>query len=484
MAQSYVDTTVMRAIFVLNEATTQYSVNANKQSHAVTKARAIIDDLKQRAKGDPNERYVLMKTQEVEALIFLEEQEMRRIADDKRILTANQLVLQYNAEVGKIRPDFATLRGVFMRMAEVDTRQANNLAASYNNRYRQISREAMYSLEKALTANDAGLARRELDYCDKNKNYLVISSTQLAQQRERLDKMQSAQTDLPRIIAALDEGEKAYRAFKLSESRSSLTMAQNRLNDIRAYLASKDGVSAAARADHALRALDAREDSLVKVAMGVLDKQGPDAAIEYLQDVLQKRMNISYERASIVDQAIMKMRPERALESKVKMVEADTVDDSGKNYEMIVGIQDKARWRAQEKADSLRIVRDKAANLSINIYTLLEHSKVKDATRLFNKEKVFLSSVMEKNAFAMLESYVQNGAAAAAAAGANVDKNRRKAEQYVATIYSLLEKNNIKEANQRFNKNRKSLAKYLDRESFQMLELTVTQSYSTIAKKK
>ncbi len=290
---------------------------------------------------------------------------------------------------------------------------------------------------------------------------------------------------MPRVLAALDAGEKAYREYRLSESRANLTMAQNRLNEIREHLPSNEGAEAAARAERAMNALDVREDSLVKLNLAVLDKQGPDAAIEYLQDVLQKRMHISSERSSIVDQAILRVRPDRVLESKVKMIEADTTEGSRKDYEAVLGVQNKAMRRAQEKADSLRKVRDKVANVSNNIYTLLQHNKFKDATRLFNKEKAFLSSAMEKSAFATLESYVQNGDRAAAAARANLDKNREKAEDYMARIYGLVEQNNVKEAYKRFNKYRKPLSKYLDRESYQMLEITVTQSYEqAFAKKK
>jgi hypothetical protein len=474
----------MRALYVLNEASTHYSMSSSAQANAVNRARSILNDLKQKAKGDPNERYVAMKVLEVEAQIYLEEEEMRRIAEDKRILTSNQLITQYNAEANKYRPDFAMVRGIFRRMQEVDTRQANNIADHYNKRYRQVSQEALYSLEKALNSNDAVIARRELEYCEKNKNYLMISSAQLAGQRTRLDRLQGASTDMPRVLAALDAGEKAYREYRLSESRASLTMAQNRLNEIREHLPSKEGAEAAVRAERAMNALDVREDSLVRLNLAVLEKQGPDAAIEYLQDVLQKRMNISSERSSLVDQAIMRVRPDRALESKVKMVEADTAEDSRKDYEMVLGVQNKAARRAQEKADSLRKVRDRVANLSNNIYTLLQHNKSKDATRLLNKEKAFLSSAMEKSAFAMLESSVQNGDRAAAAARANLDKNREKAEDYMARIYGLVEQNNVKEAYKRFNKYRKPLARYLDRETFQMLEITVTQSYEQATAKK
>ena len=484
MSQTYVDTTVMRALYVLNEASAQYIMNKNAQANAVTRARTIINDLKQRAKGDPNERYVAMKVLEVEQQIFFEEEEMRRIAEDKRIITSNQLVKEYNNEVGKFRPDFALLRGVFRRLVEVDTRQANNLVDNYNRRYRQVSQEAMYSLEKALNSNDVFIAKRELEYCEKNKNYLMISSAQLASQRARLDKLQGATTDMPRILAALDAGEKAYKEYRLSESRSNLTMAQNRLNEIREHLPSKEGTDIAVRAAAAMNALNVREDSLVKLNLAVLDKQGPDAAIEYLQDVLQKRMNISSERSSIVDQAILRVRPDRTLESKVKMIETDT-SGSQKDYEAVLGVQSKAIRRAQEKADSLRKVRDKVANVSNNIYTLLQQNNSKSATRLFNKERAFLASAMEKSAFAMLETSVQNGDRAAAAARANLDKNKAKAEDYMQRIYGLVEQNNVKEAYKRFNQYRKPLSKYLDGEAFRMLEITVTQSYEqSMVKKK
>ena len=472
----------MRALYVLNEASA-YSLSSKAQFNAVSRARGIINELKQKAKGDPNERYVAMKVLEVEQQIFFEEEEMRKIAEDKRILTANQLITQYNAEANKYRPDFAMVRGIFRRMQEVDTRQANNIADNYNKRYRQVSQEALYELEKALNSNDAVVARRELEYCEKNKNYLMISSAQLANQRARLDKLQGATTDMPKIVAALDAGEKAYREYRLSESRNNLTMAQNRINELRDHLPSKEGSEIAARAAKAMDALDFREDSLVKLNLSVLEKQGPDAAIEYLQDVLQKRMNISSDRSSLIDQAIMKVRPDRVIESKVKMVEADTVDNSRKDYEMVLGAQNKAMSRARAKADSLRAVRDKVANVSNNIYTLLQNNKPKDAMRLFNKEKAFLSSAMEKGAFEMLDNSVQNGDRAAAAAKANMDKNRAKAEGYMAKIYGLIEQNSVKEAYKRFEKYRKPLSRYLDKETFQMLEITVNQSYEQARKK-
>ena len=484
LSQSYVDTTVMRALYVLNEASAYSGMSGTKQGHAVTQAESILNSLKERAKTDPNRNYILMKVQEVEAQIYWEKEEMRRIAADKKILTANQIVLQYNGEVGKMRPDFALLKELFRRMAEVDTRQANNLADSYNKRYRQISRDAMLSLEKALVANDYDQARRELEYCEKNKFYLMISSSQLETQRERLEGIQNAGSDMPKIKAQLDNGEAAYKAWNLSECRTNVTMARDRLNEIRAYLPPKESAELAARADRLLKDLDNREDSLVRMAISVLEKQGPETATSYLQNELQKKHNISYNRASFIDQAIMNSTPERAIEAKMKvqMVE-NNPDEPDNNYAMILDIQDKARYKAQEKADSVRMVREKANNISINIYTLLEHNKNKDAGKLFAREKDFLKSVLEKHAYEMLDMSVTHSTTNAGTV-AGLNKNQQKAQQVTATIYGLLENNKIKEAYSRFQKNKKPLSRHLDSETYEMLEFTVVQSYNYVSKKK
>jgi len=473
MTQTFVDTTILRAFYVLNATSSQYTPGSNRQQHAINQAKKILENLKQSAKGDPNERYALMKMQEVEAQIFLEEEELRRIQADRNILVANKLVIDYNAEVAKPRPDFQAMRGLFLRMAEVDTRQANRLADSYNKRHRSIAQEAQHSLEKALNAKDYALAKRELEYLDKNKNYLLISSAQLDRQRARLNSLSGAHTDVPKIVAELDAGERAYSEFKLSESRTSLTMAQNRVREVRGNLPQKEADALTVRAGRAIRLLDAREDSLVRVALGVLDVQGPDAAIDYFQEVLQRRMQLSQERSAIVDQAILTARPELALklESKVAMVEVE--ENRGSGQESFSLIQDRARFRAQERADSIKVVKGRAKSISDNIYTLLGQRKTKDAERLFSREKVFLVSVLDKIDYDILDNSVRHGTNLS---GPDGDKNRERAQIYMTRIYKLIEDNNTREASARFKKYRKPLQKYLDIESFKMLEITVTHS--------
>ena len=475
LAQVYIDTTVLRAMITLNEASVHYSINSDRQVQAVMRAQDILNRLKQEAKGDPNEAYALSRISEIEYQIHLEMEEIRQLAADRRVMAANQLVAQYNAEVAKSRPDFAMMRALFRRMAEVDQRQANNLADSYNRRHRAISREAQHALERALAANDFETARRELEYCEKNMRYLVISPTHLAAQRERLEQLESAHTELPRVVAMLDAGERAYKEFRLSEARMELTRANNRLAPIRANLPPREASAVTARTNRLLSALDSREDSLVRVAKAILEKQGPDEAMRYLQEELQRRMNLSHDKAAAVDRAIMQARPNQdiSLGSAVETIEATAARGDG--AELVV-VQDAARRRAQLRADSLKTERNKASDIAANIYALIESKRSRDAVRLFNREKAFLASAMDKGAYEALELSVTHSARSGGTVQ-QADKGRLRAEQTQTMIYEHIERNEIARAHKLFRKNRKHLVRHLDRETFQMLELTVTQSY-------
>jgi len=468
LSQEYVDTTVMRALYILNEAQSFSGMN-NNQENAINQAKAVLNRLRREAKGDPNEKYALWKISEVEYQINFEEEEVRKIAAERRLLTSNQLVVEYNAEVGKERPDFAKLRGLHRRMMEVDVRQANRLSDSYNKRYRHISREAMASLEKAINANDLVLAKKELEYCEKNKNFLMINDSHLAVHKQRIEKMGNSEQEARSIAAQLDAGERAMREFKLSESRATLTMAKNRINDIKDILPQKEASALSVRAKRAVRALDNREDSLVNVLMEVLNTQGHEAAIEYFNDVLQKRMNLSNERASIIDQTILRTGTVKAPSGSPIIVEDFTLDQPDKSH-VFTDMQQTARVRAQARADSLKTV---ALQISIEIYLLFDRNKPKDAVMLFAKERPFLLSAMPKNSFELLQRCAAQARNAHTGKGQKVDKNTHRAQVTSGLIYALIETNKTKDARERFQKNRRALNRHLDREAFEMLELTV-----------
>ncbi|MFP4680174.1 MAG: hypothetical protein ACLFQB_06840, partial [Chitinispirillaceae bacterium] len=432
LSKDYVDSTILRAIYTVNEAAT-YAGVGYRHKEGITKAKRILNSLKRKAKGDPNESYIMWKIRELEGQIHLELEELRQIEAEKNQLTSNKLVLEYNAEVGKKRPDFAALRGIFMRMSEVDVNQANKLADSYNQRYKNISREAMYSLQKALMKGDVNLAQKELNYVEKNKFYLVISPRRLEKLKTKYDKLRSTLDEVPQIEKCLSKGYKAAKEFKLKKGRSNLSMAKSKLDRLKKNMPQKKWVSLSSRTDKHLQFLNNREDSLVKVNMRILQEKGSEAAGKYFQNVLQK-MGLSQDRSSYIDQAILESKP-MDTESNDKFVKDLQPDQDDNKSEVLSELRIAARKKAQKKTDSIRAIeeakqakrmnaaqkdsikrakarqnklqlrknQDRAAQLSVDIYDLLEKNRSKDAKVLFAKEKSFLSKYLLKDDFMMLE---------------------------------------------------------------------------------
>ena len=59
------------------------------------------------------------------------------------------------------------------------------------------------------------------------------------------------------------------------------------------------------------------------------------------------------------------------------------------------------------------------------------------------------------------------------------EANQQKAQQEIIKIYTMLENNQVVAAYNHFSKIRSPLQRYLDKEVFNMLELTLTEAYKT-----
>src|SRR5512133_386477 len=277
--QETIDTTVMKGFFVLTEAASLAGVGF-RQQEAIQTARRLANDLKRKAKGDPNERYILWKVNELEAQIYLEERDLQLQKQQQGQITVNNLIARYNAEVGKARPDFATLKKLHTHIGALDPAKGNEIADSYNSRYRSISREVIYSIEKCVLAGNDSKAREELGYCLRNKNYLSISNTQYYQVESRVDGLSNAYSEKPLIEKETDSAETAIRLNRFGDARTLLFSAEYRLKNVIQYFPQTTRTPLSTRITKVNRRLAQKEDSLVNVNLSILNKNGIKAADE------------------------------------------------------------------------------------------------------------------------------------------------------------------------------------------------------------
>jgi hypothetical protein len=529
IGKDYIDTTVQRAIFMVNDAANTAGVGF-RQKEAIAQAKQIAKNLRAEVKGDPNERYAIWKVGELEWLIYLEEKDIVLQKVKQGQATLQQLISSFNTEVGKPRPDFKSLARFRAQMADIDTRRVREIDALMARRSARVSHEATVAIEKALMCADPATAEQEFRYCLRNQKYLILADDKFDRLESRVSACQRSRDEMPLVKAGADSAGSFLKGNRLGEARDAIDMAKNRLVDIRGCAPVKEAGEYMARLNLCERDLGRQEDSLVRVNLELLKSPGgADAANLFLDNVLRKT-GVCHEKIARVDQAILAAAPSMSSSSASRGVSkvvgdvASSADGSG--TDVFAEMRKKAKIRAQFKLDSLEIERqerarlvqrqldsieaeakktadlelqknqEQAKNIAAEIYGTLEKNKPRVAFDLFNTRKPFMHQYLMPEAFALLENTVLQAIdpkwaelsldiayLSAAPAGAQAltetpkaDKNREKAETIIASVYDMLERNDLKGAEKQFNREKSLLKDYLDKESYGVLAATVSQA--------
>jgi hypothetical protein len=529
LGKDYIDSTVLRAIFIINDAASIAGVGF-RTKESLNEAWRIARKIRAEAKGDPNERYALWKVGELEWLIRLEERDLLLQKMREGQVTVNQIIADYNAEVGKSRPDFKNLTRMHSRMLKYDTRQANAMASSINKRVRSMSIEAVLGLEKALLARNSKRVDKEFKYLLRNRPYLKISERKFDELESRASACVRARDELPVVKRETEKALALVRKKRLSEARTMLDFARYRLSDIRSYIYEKEASRLHVRINEVDRALHAVEDSLINVNLEILKNKGVAKANDYLQHVVRAK-GVCRDKIARVDQTILAVASPSSYRKSKAEKEIDDVASAAERTaarnDVMEEIAAKARKKARNKLDSIRKEEEKRArreekrrdsieavarkaaseeyrknkehSLSIasKVYDLIEKKRNRVAFDLFTTKNLQLKKYLSSDAYAMLESTVReagdpkwatgsddifylepvnNGGSVAAKKLETPPGERGRAMAIITEIYEMLERNDNRGASQRFEEEKAFLARHLDKEAYNMLSVTVAHA--------
>jgi hypothetical protein len=538
IGKDYIDTTVQRAIFIINDAANAGGVGF-RYKEAIMQAKAIAKQLKAEVKGDPNERYALWKVGELEWLIYLEEKDIVLQKVKQGQASVQQLINAFNTEVSRTRPDFKELMRLRVQMAELDERRVREMDALIGRRSDRVSREAVVAIEKALMCGSMAEAEQEFRYCLRNRQHLGITPDKFDRLESQVSACQRSREEMPFIRSCADSAGALVKSNRLGEARNAASGARNRLIDIRSCAPAKETGECMAIINCCERDLGRREDSLVRVNLDLLQAKGAEAANQFLDRVLRKA-GVCHEKIARVDQAVLAAAPSQVSSSESRKA-SKVVDDvaaaaDGGTADVFTEMRKKAKIRAQFKLDSIEIEKqerarivqakldsieseakkasdlefqknhDLAKNIATEIYGAIEKNKAKATLDLFNAKKPFMHQYLAPEAFALLENTVlqavdpkwaessleiaflsaaPNGTqlspsdieapTGVPAATPKADKNRGKAETIIAKVYEMLDHNDVKGARKQFNGEKSFLKKYLDKEAYDVLATTVSQ---------
>ena len=201
ISKTMVDTLIQNAFVHLNASSDNMPGSDLRRKQAVTDAKRVAARLRTIARGDPNEKYVLWKTGELSSQIYLEERDIVLKKLEKAQKEKNAIIAIFNAELGKKRPDFMILKKAGDDMMAWDPSKAREIQWSLDQRSLNISREVIYTLEKAFLTGNIEKIQNEFNYCKKNRLLLRISS----QKFNRLDARIAALGEAIKLKPAVDD---------------------------------------------------------------------------------------------------------------------------------------------------------------------------------------------------------------------------------------------------------------------------------------
>jgi len=155
LSQTTIDTLIQQAFVNINASMGTDVPDADaRHRQSVIDAKETVAKLKAMAKGDPNEKYVLWKVNELEYQVFLEERDMVLKNTQKGKKEENLLIAEFNKELGKKRPDFIALSMICRDMNALNRLKENEMKRSMDQRSEAITRDVVVTIEKALLAGD------------------------------------------------------------------------------------------------------------------------------------------------------------------------------------------------------------------------------------------------------------------------------------------------------------------------------------------
>ncbi|MBD3316018.1 MAG: hypothetical protein GF344_09540, partial [Chitinivibrionales bacterium] len=357
LSKTYVDTLIQRAFYNFNEAVSLTNGQEARLMEAISGAKAVCGNLKRKAKGDPNERYILWKVGELENHIILEERDlvlkrMRRGAQKK-----NNIINAFNAELARGRPDFSKLEGYHTRMVTIDRNKAAELRYSIQQRGRNLSTTITNAMENAVIRGDMASMRSDMAYVTTNDRHLSVP----LEKYRRLERKLKARANRERLKAELDE--RLARASLLTdddrfaEAWTVIQQLQEKIARARTQLEPRTAYRFDVEIGNLAERINTKEDSLMEVNLRVLREEGPDQAIDYLDKVLRE-CGVSLLKVARVDSAIIAVAgPQRGIhDDAIERELGELTRHSQTGDFTLESARQLAARKIQQRADSLRAI--------------------------------------------------------------------------------------------------------------------------------
>jgi hypothetical protein len=468
-----------------------------KRKSAIEEARRTAKKLRAQAEGDPNAQYILFRVSELEQQVWLEENDIDLQKNREIQKAKNACIDTFNMELGKKRPDFATLVRLSSRVEGLgDAQKADEMRLSRDLRKTNVSRELLYRFQKSFVNGDIDTVRHDLEYCSRNRKYLAFSDSTFESISKRIRLLSEALAKEPGLEIDMKRGWDFLAQNRIGEAWAKISSIRGTLDQIKGSLPLSDWNSLVSKSTSLSLVASRRDDSLVSVVVALYAEKGEDAALACIANIL-KKYGVPEEKVAAASNYVLSHGAKAPGRNSAISAEVDALSLAKSGTEMSVDdIRQRAKEKARAKADSIRAADEKHAEaLVLTIYSMLELGKIDEAFSAFNANLVLLETYVNKEALSSLSSTVSQAygqwrdektahtqtanVVAPSTSADDLKVNREKAAVHLSKIYTLLEQGNVREAHDHFSKYREKLKQYVCKDAFDLVEAAVTQGQAS-----
>lgn len=448
VGQNLIDAQIERAFYLLTSVSDPASgITMDK---AIASAKEIAAKLRTIAANDANTQYILWKVGELEGQIYLEEKGLLLEKEQFRQKSVNDLIPQFNAELGRRRPDFASLWNLHAAMASIDQRAAVDIENSIRKRAQALAKEVPYFLEENINKGDIPAAHYELAYCRVNREYLGLTMERYASLEAVLAARTSMEDERSLVVSSLEAMKRALENDDMAVANRENRFLKEKIASLRSRMLSYEWTKLNSTFKLYSGKLEYREDELAESVMQTLKDKGPSEASARL-DTLRSR-GVSREKVSLLDHSILEtVIAQKQKESGGSSPVTVPATEAGDKNTVADELMEAARKRAAERNDSIA-----AAGT--------ERSRITQ-TEAVRRERLLVA----ENLRSMREKEKRT-------------TNRQVALQELVDIYTAIELHRPADAVHRFSQRREFIKRNIPAQDFKKVALAIDQQKDAAGK--
>jgi hypothetical protein len=376
VSQFYVDSLIDKAMLEFNSL----SDPSNSKSHesVVQYAKEITSRLRSIAKNDLHQKYILSKVSELESQIYLEEHELLLEKAQWKQKHSDQIIVDFNKEIGSDHPDFNILYALQKKAFEVDTAVFLQMDHSIKKQAESLRKLLPDLIEQNLQENKLDAAHKELLYCQLYSTSFGFTKLDLARLEARLISRSSIEQSLRSLKFEFDSLKTHLSQVHFKDARRIESVIKFQIDLIKQEMLPIEWNRYYLNWKVLVQKLNSKEDSCIEKAWNLL-KTGNILQASSLLDTLSKS-GVHPDKIAIVNKKILdKIIIQSQVDTYNNIYAFDA--DTGDTYPVFKDLVLAAKTRVLSERDSISKKREENTTLTHVTQIRREHLLLSQETQ-------------------------------------------------------------------------------------------------------